>query len=966
MITAIFWKEFRQQSLLWAALFLFIILLQISALLIDAITDLDRFNFLGIAIVISGLYSASSAAILFCNEHEEKTFTFLRTLPVPRGSLLLGKLGWLLLGSTVFWALSMLESLAMNLVFPSFYVEWGYENWSEHLFEVGAIYFGCVIFPACWGFFWSIWTKNQLTALLGTFICASTSSFFIFLGYGVFTKSNYLNEFRDHDQFWIMLLFLLCTLLVGILGLFFGYFWFDLWKDRKRTFSLSEDSTPESGTARRVWEDETAREDYAGKPREFAALYMHTIRQSWNLFRFTMIVGVLFLIALLTYLTDFSLFSQTKHFDGLEFYTSYHHLSWLILWITTVVFCGSIFSADQPSRAAFLAQRGISPRKIWWSRVLAFGSVYFAILIFSSLILFCTYGVSGFGLGLINLGWSISLFFVGIVVSLFVRSRIVSIVSTAVINTLLMSWCTLMILYLGPFYKGWLYSGVLHPLMLNHLQGENPGYWIWFLFFFSGVLCSTLLWSVLPILLGGLAASRIRAADWLRERPILRSRRPVLTLLIAPFVLILFAIPLYRIYSVPKVDYGYRVESTVLAPSFQYASGAKSHLLLEERGFYGDLGPYGYIRNCMDLQTLKTRIQTIQEAFRDPARGDIAYHFLHLEEEVLRWIESDTFQYEMKYFEKEREKKEALAEGEEIPASYTSYLEGLEKKLTENLEILEDLGKNRIPFQERVQRLYEEDYRIVKYGLQKPDPGREKHGEGRLRYILRCIRWMPWEKQRVLRTLDYEFQRQSYIYDKAEKALFQGGERIPEFDPALLRWDRDRESGWRNPLTDELHTLNGESYMFRSMDHLTYADRLYTVELFRRALVLQLALKKYHLQNHRLPETLEELKTAEILQEIPQVPYYDIPFFYDPQPDGSEPAWELDIRAYSSIALEYFSKHAKGTPYLWAPRGLYDRSFTERFRRPYGTDETGRKFWDQGLQGLCWNLVSLFPRNGEH
>ena len=68
------------------------------------------------------------------------------------------------------------------------------------------------------------------------------------------------------------------------------------------------------------------------------------------------------------------------------------------------------------------------------------------------------------------------------------------------------------------------------------------------------------LWSMLPIPLVLLLASRLRTAGWLMERNTLRAWLLPVAVLVVPAVAILTTVPLYRVYSVPLVDPGFSVE----------------------------------------------------------------------------------------------------------------------------------------------------------------------------------------------------------------------------------------------------------------------------------------------------------------------------------------------------------------------------------------------------------------------
>ena len=68
------------------------------------------------------------------------------------------------------------------------------------------------------------------------------------------------------------------------------------------------------------------------------------------------------------------------------------------------------------------------------------------------------------------------------------------------------------------------------------------------------------LWSVLPIPLALLLATRLRARDWLLERNTIRAWFWPVLAIIVPLACILTAVPLYRIYQIPDVGPGFSPE----------------------------------------------------------------------------------------------------------------------------------------------------------------------------------------------------------------------------------------------------------------------------------------------------------------------------------------------------------------------------------------------------------------------
>jgi hypothetical protein len=360
MFTAILKKECKQHVALWIALFLFVVVLQLIAAIMYALSNqMGHPSFIGIAVVISLLYAAGSAAIVFCNEHEEKTYTFLRSLPIPRGTLLAGKLAWVVLSSLAFALGTVLESLPW---------EAGFDNVSVRNDEVVLLLLACtvgVLYSICFGLFWSTWFKSQLHSLLATFISGSVAFPIVAVAAETIAK-NYPTLIPEQKIVFFPCISIL-TLLVGAVAVRNAYYWI---------------SAQEPGASAPGWLESqknvfvTTTYPGADAPGscacvrcgEFRTLFVHAVRQSAGQCWAAIVVGA---IAFVTILLAINI--EETHRQG-----------WIVLVVllgvvTVFVLCGSVFSGDQKTRGAFFAERGLSPRKIWWSRILAFGSVYFGI-----------------------------------------------------------------------------------------------------------------------------------------------------------------------------------------------------------------------------------------------------------------------------------------------------------------------------------------------------------------------------------------------------------------------------------------------------------------------------------------------------------------------------------------------------------------------------------------------------------
>ena len=124
------------------------------------------------------------------------------------------------------------------------------------------------------------------------------------------------------------------------------------------------------------------------------------------------------------------------------------------------------------------------------------------------------------------------------------------------------------------FLRSGLLAGLLCIVLTGLLVGWSAVMWVWHV---------SWLWSVLPIPLVLLLASRLRTRNWLLERNTLRAWLPPLLMLLVPAAALLMAVPLYRVYGVPAIDPGFSLEEydRPLTPEEQITLNTYMHACLK-------------------------------------------------------------------------------------------------------------------------------------------------------------------------------------------------------------------------------------------------------------------------------------------------------------------------------------------------------------------------------------------------
>ncbi|MDR1269323.1 MAG: hypothetical protein LBK82_07340 [Planctomycetaceae bacterium] len=507
-IFAILKKEFRQQYPLAVAMLLLCFIAQLGAFIMISFRELFGHNFFddnhpmffGIALLTTVLYAGAAAAVSFSVEHEEKTFGFLRNLPVSPLAILLGKTAWVVTGTifvfinslilTIFWRLTVFLSEKMIPFARADFVSETMAQFGETdiWLSVGV----GIIEVLVWGFFWSSLCHKQIHAVLAAYSSASLTSFFA-IQFSV-QGTGVLNAYGEAVPLRLGII-----VVVGIVAVCSMLRWF------KR-------ATRQNSTAG-IFQNKNIAflyPDIFVNP--FFALLCQSVWQSLILLVFCFIATVILCLPVIC-------FSYDSHNNPIPIVP-------LCCFVFTVAIGGGCtFGADQRNQSfRFLSRCGILPGKIWWSRVLPFFIVSLPFIIVATVIEL-VYLVPRIG-GIIwynnefafILSGIISLllipFSVGTFCSIYCRSMIVSVALTSIVSILLFFWMLL----------GWT------------LFRFNP------------------FWTTLPLAVALLVASRLRTADWLREQQTWKSLLKPLIPFFATITIIIFAVPFVQVYSIPYIS----------------------------------------------------------------------------------------------------------------------------------------------------------------------------------------------------------------------------------------------------------------------------------------------------------------------------------------------------------------------------------------------------------------------------
>lgn len=658
-VKAMFWKEYRQQILLLAAIFLLGILFQFSACLSSLFVH-NTPAYWSLGMFVTALYAAGAAGVLFAREHDEKTFGFLRSLPLTADTILVGKLTWLLSSTLLLGLLMGFESL--------FWVAFaGTGDSGPLIFGVAGV---AVVEALCWGLFWSVRSRSQLNALLATFLSASIGAYAMSLIW------NY--TFGGGNQLVIdmyaggAVLRLPLALAVGAIALLNARKW--LYRQMGRPLPTL---TPTQLTRRS--------KKLLARPRrgEMRWLLWLAFRQSRTAFlylglTFALMIGVLAAFYKNVFPTD-ALFELT--------------LALLLGLAVGLAFCSSVFFRDQQNNAAaMLTHRGIAAGKIWWSRMLVFGAAY-ALYCIPLVVIYLTVAFSRgndlFTFFLCNEGynstyilrfWDIhvraemwhglyvavtlfgAIFCFGQMISLFLRSFLAAIPVVAA-------------MFCGVFF--WV-------MIVKYLLGYEG-----------------LFWAVWPVLIGCLLASRLRAANWQRGRNTWLAWRPPLLAVALPAVLILCLIPFVRVYSVPVVYLGYGGE---VPGDVRFAWRSPD---VDPLHYYITIGPTGgrggeYVKPAQGSPRSNDVVENVRNALKrnHACYGDNQSSYRYVFSQIDTYFNHATVDLDTRI---------------DAPPEFLQHLTALQENMPETsrqlITLLENEPKTRPALRERIARDYYRAYR---------------------------------------------------------------------------------------------------------------------------------------------------------------------------------------------------------------------------------------------------------------
>lgn len=896
MFHAMAWKDYRELRTFWVATAILAAALQAVVGIMTTRLGMAQYTIvpmLAWALVTPALYALGCAAMMFAGERESGMYVFLRALPVDPGRLLFCR--------TVFVLASTLLMLVVTC--GSFFV-------LNRVLSVGvgdvARNFGCfAIVPLemyVFGMLFSLTSRRPLTVLLlgavfGT--CVPTSIALAFKLSGFFDLS---------ANWWLPALAvrLVVVGLIAVIDVWLAARWFHdngLLRDGRPRL---QNMVPIRASADLALFSSTT----ITSTSEFGRLLWQQWRQSGR-------VGIVFILISLLLAMGFLALGSSHNGDG------YSIALLMTLLLSLVGAC--VFRDDwQEDRYRFLANCGARPGRVWLTRQLVWLAVAAVITLICIAATWFTLPNNYDTRSSVSLLMLRDAPFGGLVpcLRLFASSNqevsgpvVVAFVVIIIPATVLFAayacgqFCSIYMrssIVAGVASIGFLLALIIWAVIMSAL-------WIdW-------------LWSVAPIPVALLVATRLRTSDWMLGRADWRALARTLIVPIATVVVIFAVIPFHRLYSVPKVVLDFPPEAASqatpedLATARMYAEALAIYVdqaresnqeepenYIERPSFLADQPNAKFSASPLSPESIawvKANQKTIEITLRASRRSRCPFRFYDARSTV---SSSDL----MTLWRLLIASAEHLTAEGKLDAALDHYLGAIR---VNNHSQQSDLDGWHSFFSPRVEwgllcwaahpdQTPERIERALKAYLEFKTPCPSfipeiaygwRRNRKRLAEIdtihdyrrrdaynsyedyaesiqAKALEWFPWERARARRIIDYVAFQEASELRKVETALSENRKVVfPRND--------DDKAFMLYALRNSTYSPNG----FESLGTCWYMGRLVLTTTKNRAFRLQMALAAWRRRHGKLPKSLDEL-IGTYLDAMPIDPYTGKPFWYFP------------------------------------------------------------------------------------
>ncbi len=676
------------------------------------------------------------------------------------------------------------------------------------------------------------------------------------------------------DDFWIAPELVATTVAVALADVWLGINWFREKRERRRlgpTAGLSSSGTRELEAVRTYieagWSDSVFR---PSRLTTVGRLVWQHWRESWRLAAVLIGATILPLVMLVIEWVATGKSPITLWFMADKSYDPVAHVGGVVFGIFPAFLGVSLlgliaFHADQWGRGyRFLADRGAAPKDVWLSRQLVcWGSAAATLPALLAAALFLAPSFVDFLAPTANAGGVLS-------VAQMVATTCAWVIGFVILSVAAGQLCSM-------FFHSGILAGLFSIILTLVLAGWCALMWLWQV---------NWLWSMLPIPIALLLATRLRTRDWLVERNTFHAwLRPGLVLAI-PTIALLTAVPLYRIYQIPLVDPGFsptefdRPMTPEERTTFEeYGQAAQMWDTSREEALAIALKASRVKSLCILpeqwlVHLARSLLGSATELEREGKLDEALGRFMA----AIRMTDQLRFDFDSASYIGERVYDRLLiwaAQPGQTPEQILTAIRQLER-IAPGASI-----RNSIILRHMAVRQFLEGESDYLYFL---DQSTQK-GQLKLAIYWRRI---PWERARCLRLLNLrtrnliDFAAQLDREAKSGERLWRHGS-LKSLHPTCIEW-----------ISPNAYTL--ESLIFKNLDwnKVEIRRNRADIETLRRSTRIVLALEAWKLQHGSLPKKLDELVGA-CINHLPNDPYTGEPFLYFPNGLPTSFTWQAVV-----------------------------------------------------------------------
>ncbi|HTU25033.1 MAG TPA: hypothetical protein VMF30_06530, partial [Pirellulales bacterium] len=519
------WKEYRASRAFWLAMAAMGLVAQGAVAWLHRPTDRNWWLY-GIALMISAGFAFGIGGTLFAVEHEERTFAMMRILPLRAKELGGAKLLCALLGLAGLLAVLWLAAGALA-------------GWQALSSREGGLLWGLWGLACLEGLAWGVLCSLVFSSPLRATVAAVAAATITIQAAATLTSRHNLAEIASYSEaipYRLLLLLLVAAADVWLLPRWLAG------RVPQPIEARPPAKSPRRAKTTSAWQGPTPR---------WTVQMGHLMWQAWREVvgsKWLLIGGAVFSLPLVAlavaicaeFLHVGQSWAQTPVLGGVRF------VPFLLLAApvgVTALIGSLVFRVEARTGARFLAERGVSARLVWVARQLVWGGwlPLLLVAVVALTIVLSIVATPEFSQVVYRNGRNPWVYIGGHEHSVF------QLANHSVVLNALVAWAAMFSAFTVAQAVSMVVRRPLLSAVFSIVLGTLAAGWAYLMFAFA----IPFWWSALPLGLGCLAATWLRAPAWMLSRADVRSWLLPAAVIVAPCALTAFGIPRYRVDEIP-------------------------------------------------------------------------------------------------------------------------------------------------------------------------------------------------------------------------------------------------------------------------------------------------------------------------------------------------------------------------------------------------------------------------------